>query len=441
MLDSLSDELQAAWRKVGEAYSWSYRLRLAVSGGPDSLAMLIGFSALRDAKAGPEILEVVTVDHGLRPESADETRMVAEICKELDVDCRIETLTPPVDIKNKQAWARRMRYKAFVDEREVDASPILTAHTADDQAETFLMRAARGTGSEGLAGIRSPVNIGTGRFYRPFLSWRRQDLHAILNVAPWCPVQDPSNDDESYTRIRFRRWLAHAPKPDSTRSLVHGFSETARIAQLESAALEHYAEELVTAIGGSRRGFVHGHLALLKTPHAVQARFLRAILALVARPDNTQVNGFNASFDLARMVKLADQMAKDPKGRWVGGGAVLDWCHDGLEDAQCTQITAFAEAGRTKFPQIEVTAGETAIWDGRFVVKNRSSQTVTVRAWRSMDPIPPLTEEMPPKAVLASLPVAVQDDVVVAWAGPPSGQRTHLSGLPTLHAVQRQLHS
>lgn len=439
MLDSLPDELQAAWRKVGEDYAWSSRLRLAVSGGPDSLAMLIGFAALRDAKACPEILEVVTVDHGLRLESADETRMVAEVCNELDVDCRIETLRPPEDLKNKQAWARFARYKALVDEYERDDPPILTAHTADDQAETFLMRAARGTGSEGLAGIRSPVKIGSGRFYRPFLNWRRHDLHAILNDAPWPPVHDPSNDDESYTRIRFRRWLADAPTPDSARSLVHGYSETARIAQLESAALEHYAEELVTAIGGADRGFVHGHQTFLNVPRAVQARFLRKILVLVARPDNAQVNSFNGSFDLARMVKLADQMANEPKGRWVGGGAVLDWHHDGLDDARHTQITAFAEAGRTKFPKIEVAAGETATWDGRFEVANTSSQTIIVRAWTSTDPLPPHGEEMPSKAALASLPIAVQGDAIVAWAGPPPRQSPHRFDRPTLQAVRRQL--
>lgn len=440
MLSKPEGKINDGWRELARQFSWCQLLVLAVSGGADSLSMLAGFVKLRDAGLFEGDLEVVSVDHGLRSGSADEAKMVADVCDQLGIVCHVAKLTPPDKIKNKQAWARTERYKALADIAMSDP-PILTAHTVDDQAETFLMRAARGTGSEGLASIRSPVNIGAGRFYRPFLTWRREDLRAVLNGTPWQPVRDPSNEDEAYTRVRYRRWLADAPVPDSDRSVVHGLAQTARIAQLEGAALEHYAQQLVTSVGGGERGFVQGHLTFLKTPRAVQARFLRKILALVARLDDLQVHSFNASFDLARMVKLAEQMETEPKGRWVGGGAMLDWHHKGPADAQYTQITAFAEAGRTGFPQIEVEAGGSAVWDCRFQIHNHSQQDCLIRAWTPTDPFPPFGDERPSKAVLASLPVAVQEDEVVAWAGAPSGKICYQSGRPSLEAVRRYLPS
>lgn len=441
MLSKPEDEISEAWQSVGKAYSRYNTLRLAVSGGPDSLAMLVGFVRLRDAGLMDVSLEVVTVDHGLRSGSAQEARTVADICYQLGVNCHVATLAPPEEMKNKQAWARAERYRKLAEPGDTSDPPVLTAHTADDQAETFLMRAARGAGSEGLAGIRSSTDIAGAHVYRPFLTWTRRQLHAVLDGTPWQPVLDPSNEDDAYTRVRFRRWLNDAPVPDGDRGVVQGLAETARIAHLESTALERYAQELFDSVGGMRRGFVHGHLAFLNAPRAVQARFLRRTLALVSRLDNLQVHSFNGSFDLARMVKLADQIEEQPRGRWVGGGTVLDWRHEGPEDAPPTQITAFAEAGRTGFPHIEVQAGDSAIWDGRFEVNNWSSQTVSVRAWRSADPLPAFGDDMPLKAVLASLPVAVQGDEVIAWAGHPSRQACFQANLPALETVKRYLPS
>jgi tRNA(Ile)-lysidine synthase len=408
-----------AWKTVGLTYGRNEVLRLAVSGGADSLAMLVGLVRLRDTGLLNAALEVVTVDHGLRPDSAKEAAMVADVSGRLGVDCQVATLTPPETIRNKQAWARTERYRVLAELGGRSDPTVLTAHTADDQAETLLMRAARGSGSEGLAGIRSPARVAGASVHRPFLWWKREELRSVLDGTPWEPAQDPSNADEAFTRVRFRHWLADAPTPDSHRSVAQGLAETARIAALESAALGHYADQMVVAVGGAQHGFVHGHVAFRESPRAVQARFLRTVLALIARRDDRKGMGFNASFDLARMVTLAERMKIEPSGRWVGGGAVLDWQHEGSAQSQGWSITAFAEAGRPGFPAIELEAGETAIWDGRFEVENRSGRTVKVRAWTADDPLPPCGTVMPPKKILASLPVAVQGGEVMAWAIAP----------------------
>lgn len=371
--------------------------------------MLFGFTKLRDEGLLEARLEVVTVDHGLRPESADEVRVVADICEELAVDCRVARLSSTDAIGNKQAWARAERYKVL-GSMDGDANlPVLTAHTADDQAETFLMRAARGAGSEGLAGIRSPVMISGATIYRPFLRWRRSELHAVLDETAWQPVLDPSNTDDSYTRVRFRHWLAQAPEPDSARSVVAGLSETARIAEVESVALNHYADQLLSEVGGAPFGFVDGCLDFRTHPRAVQARLLRGILTRVARSSERL-------FDLRRMMVLAEKIEEDLSGRWVGGGAVLDWRHEVTTDKPVLRMTAFAEAGRSGFPEVEVGGLEEAVWDGRFHVRNSGDRGITVRAWRPADPLPGSCEVLPSKTVLASLPVAERNGEIIAWA-------------------------
>ncbi|MGD9665700.1 MAG: tRNA lysidine(34) synthetase TilS, partial [Novosphingobium sp.] len=155
------------------------KLGLAVSGGPDSLALLL----LAEAVA-PGRIEVATVDHGLRPESADEADMVAQICAENRL--RHETLKVTVPSGNVQDAARGVRYNALADwatRRGLDA--VATAHHADDQAETLLMRLNRASGVAGLAGVRARGKIPgiDVPVLRPLLGWRRAELVEIVEAA------------------------------------------------------------------------------------------------------------------------------------------------------------------------------------------------------------------------------------------------------------------
>jgi len=180
------------------------RLGVAVSGGPDSLALL-----LLAAEAYPGRVAAATVDHQLRPESADEARFVADICRRLDAPH--ETLCPAWDqppTASMPAKAREARYRALSDwMRRADIDWLATAHHLDDQAETLLMRAARGSGVAGLAGVRS-VN---GRVVRPLLGWRKSELEALLAAAGLEPVQDPTNHSDLLDRTHARRLLASTP--------------------------------------------------------------------------------------------------------------------------------------------------------------------------------------------------------------------------------------
>lgn len=176
-----------------------------MSGGPDSLALLL----LAQAACGPENIATATVDHGLRAESRIEAEFVADICARLGVHHTILTVDVPAG--NVQANARTARYLALGQwHDEVRAGVLVTAHHADDQAETLLMRLNRGSGVAGLAGIRSSTEIPGwgGTLFRPLLRWSKRELEAVVSAAQIDPVRDPSNVDEQFDRARVRRFLA-----------------------------------------------------------------------------------------------------------------------------------------------------------------------------------------------------------------------------------------
>ncbi|MEH3105963.1 MAG: tRNA lysidine(34) synthetase TilS [Sphingomonas fennica] len=179
------------------------RLAVAVSGGADSLALLL----LAATSHGD--VAAATVDHGLRPAAADEAAMVAGVCDGLAI--RHETLRVTVEDRGRglQAAARTARYAALDGwVREAGAAALATAHHADDQAETFLMRAARGAGVAGLAGVRRRIaRPGGPAIVRPLLGWRRRHLALIVDRAGLTAIDDPSNHDDRFDRTRMRRTL------------------------------------------------------------------------------------------------------------------------------------------------------------------------------------------------------------------------------------------
>jgi tRNA(Ile)-lysidine synthase len=189
------------------------RLGIAVSGGPDSLALLLLVAA---ARAGD--VEAATVDHRLRPESRQEADFVRGICERLGVSHRTLAVTVGRG-SSLQSQARTARYEALGDwaiERDLDV--VATAHHVDDQAETLLMRMARGAGLGGLVGVRHARPLEPGvTLIRPLLAWRRAELGAIVAAAGITPIDDPANRDPRHDRSRFRGMLAEADWADPER--------------------------------------------------------------------------------------------------------------------------------------------------------------------------------------------------------------------------------
>ena len=181
-------------------------LGLAVSGGPDSLALL-----LLAHEALPGAIAVCSIDHGLRPEAAGEVALVERIAGERGIPFTqlAVTLAPG----NLQAQARAVRYAALAKWAEAKGlGAVATAHHADDQAETLLMRLNRGSGLAGLAGVRGRSTIADSEItlLRPLLSWRKAELGAVVAAAGITPAADPSNTNPAFDRARLRAQLAEA---------------------------------------------------------------------------------------------------------------------------------------------------------------------------------------------------------------------------------------
>ncbi|MCJ2178198.1 tRNA lysidine(34) synthetase TilS [Novosphingobium album (ex Hu et al. 2023)] len=196
--------LREIWREGADEPE--SRLGLAVSGGPDSLALLLLAHA-----ALPGRVEAATVDHGLRRESADEAAEVARICEGLGVP----HAALPVEVAegNVQAEARLARYTALADwVEERGLAAVATAHHADDQAETLLMRLNRASGVAGLAGARARGRVPDTPIplLRPVLDWRRAELGEVVRAAGLVAADDPSNANDRFDRVRIRKALAEA---------------------------------------------------------------------------------------------------------------------------------------------------------------------------------------------------------------------------------------
>src|SRR5690606_15603616 len=159
-------------------------------------------------------LHVFTVDHGLCKEAAAEARYAGVLAQELGVPHRILRWKGEKPASGIQAAARKARYRLLLEAcRKVGAGDLLVAHHLEDQAETFLLRLARGSGVDGLSAMKPMRLLSEGepqvRLLRPLLDLPRQRLHATIARSGLVPVSDPSNEDERFDRVKARKIVGH----------------------------------------------------------------------------------------------------------------------------------------------------------------------------------------------------------------------------------------
>jgi tRNA(Ile)-lysidine synthase len=180
-------------------------LVLAVSGGPDSIALMWLAARWRSTLSRGPRLVAVTVDHGLRAEAAREARQVKRLARALKLQHRTMRWTGAKPGSGLPAAARAARYRLLANAaQESGATHILTAHTRDDQAETLLMRLFRGSGIAGLAAMAPQSERDGVRLARPFLNIPKSQLVATLQKARIAFADDPTNRDMNFTRPRIR---------------------------------------------------------------------------------------------------------------------------------------------------------------------------------------------------------------------------------------------
>jgi tRNA(Ile)-lysidine synthase len=277
-------------------------LAVAVSGGPDSLALLLLAHA-----ACPDPVQAATVDHGLRAGSAAEAEAVARLCGEIGVGHRILDARVEPAGEGLQAAARAARYAALAAWMDAEGLRLLlTAHHCDDQAETLLMRLNRGSGVAGLAGVRADGAVpGTGgrlRLCRPLLGWRRSELQALVDSAGVEAARDPSNEDERFDRARIRRRLGEAEWLDPS-----ALARSAALLAEAEAALDWTAGPLFAARAQVREG------AVILRPNGLPPELLRRLVlrclrevAPAAKPRGEALAGFIARLQAGAAATLSE---------------------------------------------------------------------------------------------------------------------------------------
>ncbi|MCK0138302.1 tRNA lysidine(34) synthetase TilS [Aliiroseovarius sp. F47248L] len=260
------------------------RLGVAVSGGGDSMALLL---LAHDwcAEQGAELL-AATVDHGLRTEAAEEARFVQATCAALNLPHRTLNWTEQ-PAGNVQDAARRARYGLLADwakDEQLDA--VLLGHTADDQAETFLMRLARGSGVDGLSAMRDDWSDRGVQWMRPLLPVTREALREVLTTRGQAWIDDPTNDDPNYDRVKMRRALQDLPQIGLTRARLTATAHRMSQARDALAWLAHDAARRLADVKGGDVQFAMPEFTGLpdETRHRLLAHAINYVSSTAYRP-------------------------------------------------------------------------------------------------------------------------------------------------------------
>lgn len=328
---------------------------VAFSGGPDSLALLV-LAARWAARRKSTALHAFTVDHGLRAASAREAREAARLSAELGVPHRILKWKGEKPSTGIQAAAREARYGLLLEAcRDVGAGDLLVAHHLEDQAETFLLRLSRGSGIDGLSAMPASRPLSEDgkavRLLRPLLDLPRERLLATVAKARLTPIQDPSNENERFDRVKARRALSVlAP-------LGLDAARLARTAAQMGRAREALETETARLLAGhasrSPLGFVEMKAdALIGAPAEIGLRALAALIRVVG--------GGQYGPRLAALEAVYAAIGEGSLGRGRTLGGVKLALKGGI--LLVSREVAVAQAATP----LLLKQGEEGVWDGRF---------------------------------------------------------------------------
>ncbi len=257
-------------------------LLVAVSGGPDSMALLHLAAVWRDSGAARQVF-AATVDHGIRAESAAEAQQVALWAEMLEIPHRILLWSGEKPKTAVQEEARAARYRLLFDHaRDIGACATATAHHADDQWETLMIRMARGSGLAGLAGMSREQHLFGGRLIRPLLDLPKADLIGYCQKIGQPFFDDPSNAQRRFDRTRWREVSPTLHELGLTRGRMARLAERAAKAE---AALDACACEFFVRIKIPSEDCAFDLSKARETPQAIIEYFLqRALTETVGAP-------------------------------------------------------------------------------------------------------------------------------------------------------------
>ncbi|MBR0558185.1 tRNA lysidine(34) synthetase TilS [Ciceribacter sp. L1K23] len=333
------------------------RLLVAISGGSDSTGLLFLLHDLVSTGAFPGImLLAATVDHQLRPEARAEAESVGRFCAGLSIAHRILSWDGAKPARGVPAAAREARYRLLSEMAKAEGVDVLvTGHTLDDQRETVAMRKARSAlpDSIGLAGM-SGMTLYERHLWiaRPLLGSLRSDIREQLRQADVGWIEDPSNQDGRYERVRVRSSLMAATTEEGADRLDERRSESA-----QSAAA------LISAHATGHAGpSVFFSARALREPDDSLRRAFGGLLMVLGGQTYPPAR--------ERLDRVMDFLRSGRSGRATIGRCLLVWRPEGL----------YITREKRDILPLLVPARQSVVWDGRFIIRNRSSKDVTVTA-------------------------------------------------------------
>ena len=362
-------------------------IALAVSGGADSMALLhLVARALErpQCKSSSQMranwVRVLTVDHQLRSESAAEAAFVKAQAERLGFVHTTLHWQGEKPASGLQAAARAARYALMASaltNEQADGGPrrsLITAHHAGDQAETLLMRLARGSGVSGLAAMRSVSQMHGVTLLRPLLAIAKSRLVATLQAAGAGWIEDPSNTNQDFERIRIREALKHLAALGIDEGKLS--SSALRLARAD-AALERLTCQLSAAAQVSHHGGAFASLDYAAFCEGETEARIRLLGRLIATH-----GGQEEAPRLSQLEELDHQFCGRGTIPASGGAVTLGGCSVRWDPA-AGWIRVFREMGRNGLSELTLMPGQFATWDRRFLVsfqKDTGENPITVRA-------------------------------------------------------------
>jgi tRNA(Ile)-lysidine synthase len=325
-------------------------LVLAVSGGPDSTALLVLVARwAKRLKRAPKLI-AVTIDHGLRPEAAREAAMVKQLARRLGVTHRTLRWRGRKPRTGLQEAARYARYELLAQiATRARFAHILTAHTLDDQAETVLFRLARGSGLFGLTGMAraTPLPLRGMReifLVRPLLQLPKARLIATLKAARIAYAEDPSNHDPRFTRVRLRSLMPVLAREGlDARGLARLAARLRRAESTIQVAVQAARAALAPPPWPSHEPIVFAIAPFADLPAEVGLRLLGEAVAHT---------GDEGTVELAKLESLYEalRLARSPLRRTLAGALItLDRDHLMVERAPARRGLAMRRKGKSRF--------------------------------------------------------------------------------------------
>ncbi|MCF6326398.1 MAG: tRNA lysidine(34) synthetase TilS [Devosiaceae bacterium] len=361
-------------------------IALAVSGGVDSLALMILVRSWLDNKQNNKLrpkIFIYSVDHGLRSQSAVECQGVKTLATGFGFEHKTLIWQGKKPTTGVQAAARMARYRLIGEQMALDGvGYLLSGHHMDDQAETIMMRLAHGSGLSGLKGMELFSEIFGMKIFRPLLGMGREELNDIVEQAGLDAFNDPSNHDLKYERVRWRKLLSDIKETGLTGANLNRFA--LRMGRADRA-LDHFCSaQYKSCVKQDQFGVqMISHEQLIAQPEEIAIRLLGKMIYCGS--------GGRNSGELSQLEDLIKNLSNPQFNGMVIGGCGIALKHG--------KVVVFREAGRLAAGRLAVDLlavdqlatgwletnktllqpGQKTLWDQRFVVENLSKNPVIVQ--------------------------------------------------------------